>query len=83
MDKLDALGNPIIIGNWYGFSQKDSGWTIVTFGIAEKTTPARVTLGCVRSQKYLYGDINGPMKHSTHQSHVSSQLLFPIPAQEI
>ena len=77
MSKRDALGNPIIIGNRYGYSTDNSGWTRVVIGIAQKETKKGVTLKVVEARRGLYDDPPEPV--GTRQTvNCKAMKLFPV-----
>jgi hypothetical protein len=59
----DALGNLIMVGNWYGYSRSDGGHSHTTIGQAIKLkrsdfssyNPAKVRLGNCTVKRFLYG----------------------------
>ena len=76
--KKDALGNPIIIGNTYGYSQNQNGVTYVRIGKAIKETNQKITLKVEESKTGIY---NNELKNNPLQKdHISvkSNMLFPI-----
>ena len=44
----DALGNPIEIGQRYGYSQQSSGFVTIVVGTIEKINELKVTLNNVK-----------------------------------
>lgn len=58
LNKNDALGNPIVMGNTYGYSLDNDGYTKVSIGVAKKFTPtSKVSLvvHTIRDTEYHYG----------------------------
>lgn len=51
----DALGNDIVIGNLYGYSRNDGGFSHVTVGRAEYVKNGKVRLTDCRVAHWLYG----------------------------
>ena len=74
---LDALGNEIEIGKYYGYSKMENGGITVVFGKAKKTTNNRVTLSDIIEQYGVYGNINGVREYDRARS-VYSKTVFPI-----
>jgi hypothetical protein len=58
----DALGDPIIIGETYGWSINNHGYTHVITGVAEKFTEKGVTIKVKTSIRCLYDDDPKPIK---------------------
>lgn len=86
----DALGNEIIIGNWYGYSRNDSGFSHTTVGKAVKVTPgdgqylcAKVRLGEVKVNRFLYGKPTD-YRYSEQAKTLSmaTYMVFPVPKQD-
>lgn len=76
--KLDALGNPIVVGNKYGYSIGDGGWTDVVVGQVSKETAEKVTLVNIVRTGFLYGrPTDRKWKEATTVS-VKSCILFPV-----
>lgn len=82
---IDALGNEIVLGNWYGYSRNDGGWSHVNLGrvktINEDTGNVRLT-DC-RVTRWLYGepsDFNADKKPSDVS--IRGTMIFPVPLQE-
>lgn len=57
----DALGNPVELGNKYGWSTSKNGFAQVVIGIAEKLTNNGVTLKVESGKKCLYTDDPKPL----------------------
>lgn len=79
IEKTDALRNPIIIGNKYGYSKNSSGYTHVVIGIAVRETKKGISLEVISTHNALYDD---PLEDSTADSakttNVKSVCLFPV-----
>lgn len=77
MLKHDAIHQPIIIGQTYGYTTNQEGYVIVTVGKAVNITSHGVTLERERSDVFsgerLLRTYDGPRKVN-----VSSVKLFPI-----
>lgn len=52
--EVDAMGNPIVIGEYYGYSKSSSGHTWVVTGRAYKTANGKVTLEDITEKSFLY-----------------------------
>lgn len=86
----DALGNEIIIGNWYGYSRNDGGHSHTTIGIATKITEsdgcytcAKVRLGTCKVKRFLYGKPTDYRKDEVAKDiSIASYMVFPVPPQE-
>ncbi len=81
MAHCDALGNPIIVGNKYGWARNDNGLTQVTIGIAQKFTEKGVTLKVESAKKGLYEYDPEPLKVGEdikEKVNVKGMILFPI-----
>ena len=76
--KLDALGNPIVIGNSYGYTQSVNGISTATLGIAVRETEKGVTLRTVSKVKALYYDDPTPCDIDKNSSNVKAIHLFPV-----
>lgn len=85
---FDALGNKIIVGNWYGYSRNDGGHSHTTIGKALKVSeakgyePAKVRLGECKSNHYVYGE---PTTREWRQGKpdaagvsIMSRMVFPV-----
>lgn len=78
---LDALGNSIVIGNAYGYSTSDGGWSKTTIGIAVRISESgKVTMGNNIVKRYLYGktddsEWNNPVSPG---SSIKPHHLFPV-----
>lgn len=80
----DALGNPIIIGNKYGWSRSDSGYTHVAIGYADKLTEKAVTIRVESARECLYDDdpktmnIDGAYPSMKSKVSIKGINLFPV-----
>lgn len=81
MEKLntkDALGNEIVMGNKYGYSQSKNGFTLVRIGSASSLTQTgKVTLKNVEAKISLYDD---ELKTEEHSDTLTCKpaMLFPV-----
>jgi len=68
----DALGNDIILGNWYGFARNQNGRVVIKIGTAKKVTPTyMVTIN-------VFNSLNQNGWIESHISTVKSIMLFPV-----
>jgi hypothetical protein len=74
----DALGNMIVLGQRYGYSQQSSGSVTIVIGTAEKVNELKVTLGDVQERRGLWGNIDESFKPETRRRSVNACHLFPI-----
>ncbi len=77
---LDALGNPIIVGGTYGYSQSSNGHSHSSSGTVQRVTPkGMVSLHITMKRECLYNKspqlitINQPLRATVKPIH-----LFPI-----
>ena len=75
--KLDALGQPIIEGNLYGYSTQDGGWIKTTVGRAVRETTKGVTLQVVSRRRHLYGN-ETTVSATSDSVNATSALMFPV-----
>jgi len=76
----DAIGNNIIIGEYYGYTTSSSGNQNTTIGKAASYTEKtkRVTLQVVHRFSYLYGELSDYGYHNSEKVTVRSLNLFHI-----
>lgn len=74
----DALGNPIKIGQRYGYSQQSSGHVTIVVGTVEKINELKVTLTNIEERSGVYGEIKESFKPETRKRSVNSCHLFKI-----
>ena len=74
----DALGNPIVIGQKYGYSQQSNGSVMVVTGIVEKVNDMKATLKDVEERKGMWGKIENPFTFEKRKRAVNACHLFPI-----
>lgn len=87
---IDALGNPIIVGNWYGYSRSDGGHSHTILGKVKKATlgdgqyiPAKVRLVDCRAKRYLYGNPTDYRKDEKPADvSMMAAMVFPVPSQD-
>ena len=78
MEATDALGNPIILGQQYGYSQQNNGQVQIVIGIAEKVNELKVTLTDVQERRGYAGKINEDFRPETRRRSVNACHLFKI-----
>jgi hypothetical protein len=78
MEATDALGNPIVLGQQYGYSQQNNGQVQIVIGNAEKVNELKVTLTNVQERKGMFGQINESFRPETRRRSVNSCHLFKI-----
>jgi hypothetical protein len=74
----DALGNPIVIGQKYGYSQQSNGSVMVVTGIVEKYNDLKATLKDVEERKGMWGSIENPFTFEKRKRAVNACHLFPV-----
>jgi len=74
----DALGNMIVLGQRYGYSQQSNGTVTIVTGTAEKVNELKVTLSDVQERRGLWGKIEESFKPETRRRSVNACHLFPI-----
>ena len=74
----DALGNPIVIGKTYGYSQQSSGSVAIVKGTVEKVKDLKVTLGNVYARSGLWGEVKHKFSQEDRRRSVNACHLFPI-----
>lgn len=81
----DALGNEIIIGNYYGYARSKSGTNIIKFGIVESVTPFGFALVKLK-KSYISDNFDQPVKINIGKMtrfKVKPFMLFPITQQAV
>ncbi len=74
----DALGNEMIIGQLYGYSQSSNGFTTVRTGRLSKVGESLVTLDVEFSGMAVYSNEVKPEVMQKKKINVKSNGLFPI-----
>ena len=78
----DALGNEIVIGNKYGYSNSKNGHTTVKLGTARKFTPkGLLTLEVTKHTSAVYMNEAGVPKYAQEVGKtisVKPLMLFPV-----
>jgi len=77
---IDALGNEVVVGNWYGYSKQDSSLVTVVFAKVKYIKDGKARLTEVIEKRSIYGDQyeSTPGKERT----MTGTTLFPVPPQE-
>lgn len=89
----DALGNPIVVGGWYGTSVSYEGRAFVIMGQVATINLDSGTVGVsiarrrkpmqMKNGTWSYGDMKfGDYGFKKRTVAYEAQILFPIPAQE-
>lgn len=80
----DALGNEIVMGGWYGYTQSNNGLSHITIGKAFKETPTGLlTLSETRVWGIGYQNNTIYSKDSGKKVSVRSLMVFPVNEKEI
>lgn len=79
----DALGNNVIIGNEYGYSQTSNGSVWIVKGTVEKIEKGRATIANVQERKGIYGNIQNMFRPENRKRSVNTVMLFPIHVTQI
>jgi hypothetical protein len=81
--EVDAMGNPIVIGEYYGYSKSSNGHTSVVTGRAYKTAKGKVTLEDITEKSFLYVGEGVQKPHKTvkedRRRNLGSVQVFHIP----
>lgn len=73
----DAIGNPIIIGNAYGYATNSNGFTRVTIGTVTKINENKVTIKPIIVKERLY-DGEPKTLDKSKGVNVQGMILFPV-----
>lgn len=73
----DALGNEILVGKWYAYSNNQRGFTRTVVGITKSINPEKVAIKVMGAWESLYGGEMEPVEHGKTVS-VYGAKLFPI-----
>lgn len=76
--KTDALGNPLIIGQTYGYSRSDNGVTTVRIGKLIRVTEKQVSLEVTESKRALYSNDLEKSSLTNFVISVKANGLFPV-----
>jgi hypothetical protein len=74
----DALGNPIVIGNKYGYSRNQNGFTTVRIGIIVKINEKSVSMQVTEAKISFYDNKLKDEKLPSKKISMRSDSLFPI-----
>lgn len=77
---LDALGDPIVVGQRYGYHTSASGYSRVTTGVAVRATKSKkMTLEDLTVRRFLYGKLIDFMQSEVpHSVSINPSFLFPV-----
>lgn len=78
MKAIDALGNEIIIGQKYGYSQQSNGSVTIVTGFAEKVNELKATLSGVNERRGMLGSIENKFHEQDRKRSVNACHLFPV-----
>lgn len=73
----DALGNDIVLGNRYGYSRNQNGFTYVRLGTIIKINAKSVLMKVEVSKRALYSNDLEP-ESCAEKISIKSNMLFPI-----
>lgn len=80
----DALGNEIVMGGWYGYTQSNSGLSHITIGKAFKETPTGLlTLSDTQVWGIGYQSNTIYSKDSGKKVSVRSLMVFPVDISKV
>lgn len=74
----DAIGQEIVIGEYYGYSKAESGFTRVITGKATKVKSGKVTLGEIIEKTYFgmsIAKLSKPVKSDRKRTLASAQVF--------
>jgi len=75
----DALGNEIVFGEWYGYTQSNNGMSHITFGKAVKETPTgMLTLETTEVWGIGYQSSKVYKASTKGKTTVRSLMVFPV-----
>jgi hypothetical protein len=74
----DALGIEIQIGQRYGYSRNENGFTYVRIGIISKINEKTVTMNVEITKKALYSDDLEIDPTSSRKISIKGNMLFPV-----
>ena len=75
----DALGNEIIVGNKYGYSRNQNGFTYVRIGDIVKINDKSVRMKVESSKRQLYdGILENDNRQKAQFINIKSIMLFPV-----
>lgn len=79
----DALGNPVILGKFYGYSQNSNGHTNIKIGKAVKFNEKSVTLEVIAAKSAIYSDDPTDEKITRKKVSPKANMLFPVDETQI
>lgn len=74
----DALANPLMIGNTYGYSVSQSGRTTTVVGTLKSIGESLATLDIIQRKNFLYGQEHARYGSDEKIVRVQSCKLFPV-----
>jgi len=81
--KKDALGNPVVMGNCYGYSQSTNGSSSVVIGEAVNETKTGITLRALSKLRSIYSDEGSSQKIDKQSVTVKAIHLFPVNLNDV
>lgn len=76
---LNALGQPLMMGAKYGYSNKESGRTTTVIGRLKKIGTSKVTLDVIKRKNFLYGkEYDCTWAGMSPTCSVQPHILFPV-----
>lgn len=73
----DALGDDIVIGNVYGYSQMSNGHIAIIVGVADGLTEKKVRINKSYTRSGIYGEA-GDWKKKNRATSVYAVTMFPV-----
>lgn len=80
---LDATGNPIVLGDYYGRSNSDNGFSEVRIGRATKVYEGRVTLRLEHTLRSLYSNPLKEQKMVSKFATYKAATIFPVDMEKV
>jgi ribosome biogenesis protein Nip4 len=75
----DALGNDIVVGNFYGYTSTSGGFARTVLGTVTHLTKQKVAVKVEYVNRFLYGKpIKDDYGNRAEQVAVHGYLLFPV-----
>ena len=74
----DALGNPLVLGNTYGYAARDGGLVNVGIGVLEKINATKATLRLTDKKCFVYGKMTDEPFNTGNTVSVQGVVLFPV-----
>lgn len=81
IDRFDALGNEIVVGQPYGFTSGHGTFVYVNIGIAERLTPLGVTIRLTARYCSIYGRERS-IESTSGSVNAKTTHMFPVSIEE-